>query len=231
MTSDYDPRARRLNPEIQELVDILNEHWSAIVAETDYLERKGKLRFIRQVIDQIIEQPEWLEPDLQDGAVEAVGCWFDPDEFAGEAAPLFLDEKPFDTPGPSSSLCFFYADTGMASPLYEGEPVDPFLGPLRNHGPYVYTLEKTFVTAVETAAHVISGNLWRHVLPEADSAAATGERWVLLCDPRGLGGGKQVLRVAAFDDPGLATEIAESLSEQLQIRFLVALERRRWCTR
>jgi hypothetical protein len=254
MTDDYDPRARRLNSDIQELIEVVDEHWREVVAETDYLERKGKLRFLRQVIDKIIEQPEWLEPDLREGAVEGVDCWFEADEFADAPAPVFLDEKPFDRPGPASGLCFFYADTGKASPLYEGEPVDSLIGPLVHHGPFIYTLEKHYATAVETAMHVMSGNLWRRLLPEGEheggaSISASrgdrraqprtptkpadpgGERHFLLCDPRGLGGGKQVLRIAIFADADAAVAAAESLSERLRIRFLVARERRKWCNR
>jgi hypothetical protein len=232
MSDEYDPRARRLNTGIQELVDILDEHWRALLAETDYLERKGKLRVVRGIIDQIIDQPEWLEPDLRNGAVDEVSCWFGPQEFAGEPAPVFLDERPFDNPGPSSGLCFFYTDTGKASPLYEGEPMDPFIGPLRNHGPYVYTLEKHYATEVETVARVMSGNLWRQLLPGGETAfgAPDTESFFLICDPRGLGGGEQALHFATFDDAERAVDVVESLSERIGVRLLVARVRRRWCT-
>jgi hypothetical protein len=82
-----------------------------MLSSEDHLERKGRLRMVRQFIDQILEQPEWLEADLQPGTVDDAACWLAPEQFADEpAAPVFLDRKPFDVPGPSSGLHFLYED-------------------------------------------------------------------------------------------------------------------------
>lgn len=231
MTSAYDPRARRRNPLIDELVATLDEYWDQVTTAADYLERKGRLRAVRGVIDEILAQPEWLEADLQEGAAKAVDCWFLPEEFAGEPGPVFLDRGPFDDPGESGGLCFLYADTGKLSLLYEGEPIDPFIGPLRSHGPYVYTLEKLYATACETVNRVISAHLWEHLVPaDGGGAGARADVWVL-CDPRGIAGGAQSVCVACCGTRERAVEIAELLSRTIDIRFVVARERRRWCTR
>ena len=57
------------------------------------------------------------------------------------------------------------------------------------------------------------------------------ERYLLLCDPRGVGGGVKALEIATFADPSEAVTIADRLAHQLHVRFLVALERLKHCTR
>lgn len=232
MDADYDPRARRLNPLIDELVETLDEYWGSVTSAEDYLERKGRLRAVRNIIDQILDEPEWLEADLQSGAAQAEECWFTPEQFADEPAPHFSDEKPFDRAGPAHGVCFLYTDTGKLSHLYEGEPVDPYLGPLRNYGPYIYTLEKHFATSAETTNRVINAYLFEQLVPPGDRRSAEQEaRWFVLCDPRGIAGGERSVHVASYADPARAVEVAELLSAQLAVRFVVARERRRWCTR
>ncbi len=234
MNESYNPRQRRLNPRIREHVEILDEHWSRLISESDHLRRKGKLRIVRQTIDQLIEEPEWLEADLQEGPVNELRCRFGPDEFNGSPVPHFLGEDPFDAAGREEGRYFFYTATGWFSPLYDGEPIDPYyVGPLHCHGPWVYTLEKRYVTASETSMHVISDNVWRHLLGEPHDAPRdeAPERYLLLCDPRGVGGGVQALEIATFADPSEAVAIADRLAHQLDVRFLVALERMKHCTR
>jgi len=232
MDADYDPRARRLNPLIDELVATLDESWQSILSSSDYLQRKGRLRTLRQIIDQIIEEPEWLEADLQEGAASERDCWFLPEEFDGEPAPVFSDERPFDRPGAGAGSCFLYADTGKLSHLYEGEPIDPLVGPLRHHGPWIYTLEKHLATQPETVNRAIHANLWEQLVPADDGRAdQQGARALILCDPRGIGGGDRTLCVARYADIGRAVTVAQDLAEELGIRFVVARERRKWCTR
>lgn len=232
MTDEYDPRARRLNPLIDELVGTLDEYWQFLLASADYLERKGRLRMVRQVIDQILAEPEWLEADLQDGAVDASQCWFPPADFAGQPAPLFLDETPFDTPGHSEGRHFFYTDTGRMSFLYEGEPVEPRFEPVASNGTWLHTLEKHFTTGVETASHAISINLWKQLTPPDDGwGEQEGSRYFLICDPAGIVGGKHAEHVASYADAARAVEVAEELSRRVGIRFVVARERMRWSTR
>jgi len=228
----YDPRARRLNPQIDEFVGILNDHWDSLLSETDYLERKGRLRVIRQIIDQIIEQPEWLEADLQAGAARDVDCWLG----AGEVEPVAcLDQRPFDLPAGGAGHHFFHTSAGRVSALFQGPPVDPGTIPgLQFMGVYIYCLEPCHLVAVETRNRVICDNLWHQLLPDYFQQIPPfrdGPRYFVLCDPRGVGGGGQALRVAVLTDENEAIELAESLAASLQIRFLVAREHYRFCTR
>lgn len=230
---DYDPRARRLNPAIAELIDAVDEHWDFMLSAEDHLERQGRLRMVRRVIDQILEQPEWLEADLQPGTVDDAACWLTPEQFAEEpAAPVFLDERPFDTPGTSSGRHFLYAEVGRASFLYEGEPINPWIGPMKHCGNWLHTLESHWVTAIETVNHAISDNLWKQLTPADDGwSDQEGARYFILCDPRGIIGGDNADRIASYADAGRAVEVAESLSGQVGIRLAVARERRRYSCR
>jgi hypothetical protein len=228
----YDPRERRLNPQIEEFVGILNDHWDSLLSEKDYLDRKSRLRIIRQIIDQIIDQPEWLEADLQTGAASRVNCWIDPEVLAPVEC---LNERPFDRPDASSGRHFFYSDGGLVSSLFVGQSIHPQEVPgLLSLGAYVYCLEQRHLTLGETGMRVISENLWRQMFPDyyqQTPGRTAAQRFFLLCDPRGVGGGERVLRIAVLDDEAKCIELAEELAESLQIRFLVARENHRYCTR
>jgi len=232
VTEEYDPRARRLNPLIDELVTTLDEYWQFLLSTEDYLERKGRLRMVRQIIDQILAEPEWLDADLQDGAIDPTPCFFPPAEFADQPAPLFLDETPFDTPGYEQGRMFFYTDTGRMSFLYEGEPVVPRFDPVMRHGIWLHTLEKHYATAVETVNHAININLWKQLTPAHDGwSEEDAPRHFVICDPAGVVGGNHAQHVASYRDAARAVEVAEMLSSRVGIRFLVARERLKWSAR
>lgn len=233
MTHNYDPRQPRPNPEVEELLRVIDKSWKEIKEETNFTARRGLVRVLIALLEQLEDEPAQIPADIEPGAASDDACWIPPTVFS-EGAPQFVEELPFNVSGPDRGRFFFYTSTGMLSRLYPGPAVDPYhVGALRSHGPWVYTLEKRYVSFGETRMHFTS-------MEAIERAASTqkpgdrpreGERYFLICDPRGVAGARSAPLIDVFVDLERAVKQADKLTAMLEIRFLVAALRYEFCTR
>jgi hypothetical protein len=232
-----DPLRQRPNPEIPEILRLLQKSFAELLEETDYTRRIGRARVLVAHLESLIDEPELVPGPVREGAGSGARFLLPASEFPEGSAVPFLREYPFDRPGDGEGLCFFYAGRRV-SPLYTGPALDPyrFPQPLHQSGPWVYSLEKRVATKTDTDRRVPASAI-EEIAETKGKRNPVGpnddtEMHFVLCDPRGFDddGPPTSLEVGRYTSLRRATSAAEQLSETLGIRMLVATVRARFCT-
>ena len=177
-------RRQRLNPEVGEILRVIEKKWAEFSAEKDYTRRRGHAMVFAALLEQLIDEPQFLPSDLQEGTVDDERRWFPRDAFDEDPLP-FLGESPFETTGPAEECAFFYTDTGVFSHIYSGPAVDPCRRPLIDHGPFVHSYEKRHATETETTMHVTSGEVLKRLFGKKrlPRLRKSGDVHSIFCDP------------------------------------------------
>ena len=217
--SENDVRAPRTNRDaVRAALRHVRSDWRRFENEKDPVRRRGYAALLRASLDRYLQTPDALPPLLADGAVEPAE-WIERDGFA-PGNPVFTDERPFDTPGPVTDRCFFYAYARF-SWLYEGPSRDPYYvgGPLARFVYFVHSFEKHYATPTPTTMHTSDPSFIRRRaralgLGDAGSIAVFG-------DARGLPRADTHV-VGWCDALDVAIAAADTLAAESGIRMLVA---------
>ena len=229
----YDPRALVKNPEIKEAMRAIARDYKDLKAAVSFAEIKGCAAILGAQIEHLMDQPEFIPAGVADGAVSGERCYFAASEIP--EVDRFLNERPFDSPGESSGLFFFYTDTGKFSPLYGPPVMDPYnVQILWLHGYFVHALEKRYATEAPTVNHVRQTGVCIQMLAGNKMSGQRGKELesVLLLDPCGCAGSSSMksYALAYYRDEGEARRAAEFLAAELSIRFVVARRIYSLCT-
>jgi len=220
---NYDPLKPRLNSEIEDILWLIKMNCDELIEEKDFLIRKGQANILIAHLEELIEQPEFFM-DVEEGLIEDSRYWMKEDNFT-DNIPSFLKEKPFDFAETTENLFFFYSNNKL-SYLYQNLPFDPYNCPCLDYGYIVYTLEKLYSTSQETKVHLNDNEVVTRCLEEIkanypQTYQNTDNRYFILTDPFGVRYGLS-LTVTTTNNLEEAKFIADSLTEYLPIRFLVA---------
>jgi len=229
MTPNYDPRRPKTNPELKQLLRLIDRQHKDLKSAGTHRARRGHAAVLRATLEMFLDEPEFLQ-DLRDGpAAAAPRALLDPASFPEEVP--FLSETPFETGGEAANRFFFYTSSGAFSPLFEGPALDPYyMPPLHRHGPYVYTLEKRYASAKATACRLSGEDALRRAAPRRKPGSRRDKPIFVLCDPAGLEPGASAALTAIYANAAKARDLADRLAAELNIRFITAAVRFAFCT-
>ncbi|MBU2551148.1 MAG: hypothetical protein KKB20_22240 [Proteobacteria bacterium] len=213
----YDPRALRRNPEFNEILRVMRRTWSDLRAAKSYNEIRGHAAVLQAHIETLLDEPEHV-CDLASGPATLRPMNL-PE--AGDQGPRYLDEGPFDQPGPDRGRFFYYTYNGEVTKLFK-EPGDGYY-PMRLSGYWVWMLEKRYAGRLETRNHLASDSAFERIRPRIKTPPPEAKgQWVILMDPRGIYDGRAARRAGLTTDYRRAVRTADRLTEWLEIRFVVA---------
>lgn len=219
----YDPLKPRLNTEIENILWLIKKNCDELIEEKNFFVRQGQANILIAHLEELIEQPEFFL-DVEEGLIEDSRHWMEENSFTDNFSS-FLREKPFDFAETTENLFFFYSNNKLSF-LHPNFPFAPDNFPCLDYGLIVYTLEKLYSTSQETKVHINNNEVITRCLQEIQSCypqkyQETENRYFILTDPLGVRYG---LSLTATTTANLeeAVFIADSLTEYLPIRFLVA---------
>lgn len=225
--------APRPNPEIPQLLKIIESKWKELKAEKDFTCRKGHAAILVAHLESLLDEPETVSGASLPGLEDDSARWFTPGDMP--EVDRFTGERPFDGAGECSGLFFFCTDTGRMSPLHGPPVIDPYnIRILWSYGYFVHAMEKIYATVTPTLMHVPDPRICERLL-KAEGFRPTGSfesEFVLFIDPKGCSSplvhtGFFVVR---FEKPEQAKMAADFLAGCLSVRFLVAQRRYTVCT-
>ena len=228
MPRPYDPRAPYPNPLIRDITRVIRANFRGFQSARAHEERRGYAAVLVAALEQYLEQPEPMPPDLQPGAISDARARLRPEELGPQAGP-FLDAYPHDAPGSGLGRCFFSTYAGRMSPLFEGPARDPRdVGYFHGFG-MSFALELRHATKTATTRHAVRDEPLRWVARDAGLPAWSddGEVQLILADPRGYECPlvPDPLVVAMTGDLAAAITAADAWSATLDVRLIVATRR------
>ena len=225
--------APRPNPEIPQLLKIIESKWKELKAEKDFTCRKGHAAILVAHLESLLDEPETVSGASLPGTVNDAAHWFAPQDMP--EVDRFTGERPFDRAGECSGLFFFCTDTGRMSPLHGPPVIDPYnIRILWSYGYHVHAMEKLYATEIPTSMHVSDARICERLL-QAEGFRPGGSfesEFVLFIDP--LGCVSRMVHagflVARFEKPDQAKMAADFLAGCLSVRLMAAKRRYTVCT-
>ena len=217
MKRKYDPRAPRLNPEIEVFRRVFTNRLREFKMSESYTEMVGNAVITRAVIEQFLEEPEFIYDIAEIPPEKKRELLFPEDGDAGVGL-----EDPFAEPGYSEGRFFYYNYSSRITPLFRKEQASLY-DPWKLSVYWVRVLEKRYASSAETRMRFTSEEALRRCIPRPRPLDRR-ERgvYLLMCDPLGYYDGKSAKIAAEYVSLSRAVKAADRLSEWLDIRFLVA---------
>lgn len=216
MSRQYDPRAKRPNPELKEWERVIASGCADFRKAATVAEKRGHAQVLMAKLELYLDEPAEVT-DLLPGAQPATPAPLDLG--GGEVA----DRSPFSafTPGDPAEF-FFYAHGGTITPLVTADQLQQ-IDPWSLSGYWVLRLRRLHLAGRETAMHFSDESAVERCHPPLRRFDIWRERfYMVLLDPAGVGARAKapLLFQSASLDEAVAT--AEELAKWLEIRCLVA---------